>query len=113
VHCAQVSRHVVLPVELLVADGAWVGLALEVGGDVVPVEVARVSVCIVAHLATVSVPVLDAEAADRDGGGSVRRAGQEALRRRLCIQACQLRLDLLLHLVAHQVRGRARGGARL
>jgi len=107
------SSHVVLPVELLVADSAWVGLALEMGGDVVPMEVARMSVCIVAHLAAVSVPVLDAEAADRDGGGSVRRACQEALRRRLCIQACQLRLNLLLHLVAHQVRGGARGGARL
>jgi len=108
-----VSRHVVLPVELLLADGAWVGLALEVGGDIVPMEVARVSVCVVAHLAPVRIPVLDAEAADRDGGGSVRRASQEALRRRLCIQACQLRLNLLLHLVAHQVWRGAWGGARL
>ena len=107
------SRHVVFPVELLVADSAWVGLALEVGGDIVPVEVAWMSVRVVAHLAAVSVPVLDAEAPDRDGGGSVGRAGQEALRRRLCIQARQLRLDLLLHLVAHQVWGGARGGARL
>ena len=43
-HCAKVSRHVVLPVELLVADGARVGLALEVSGDIVPMEVAWVSV---------------------------------------------------------------------
>jgi len=113
VHCAKVSRHVVLPVELLVADGARVGLALEVSGDIVPVEVAWVSVGIVANLATVGVPILDAEAADGDRCRGICGAGQEALRSRLCIQAGQLRLDLLLHLVAHQVGGGARGDARL
>ena len=107
------SRHVVFPVELLMADGARVGLALQVGGHIVPVEVARMGVRVVAHLATVRVPVLDAEAADGDGRRRIRRSSQEALRRRLSIQACQLRLYLLLHLVAHQVGGGARGRAHL
>ena len=60
------SRHVVFPVELLVADGARVGLALQVSGDIVPMEVARMGVRVVAHLAAVRVPVLDAEAAYAD-----------------------------------------------
>ena len=66
---AKVSRHVVLPVELLVTHSARVGLALEVGGDVVPVEVAWVGVGIVTHLTSVCIPVLYAETADRDGRG--------------------------------------------
>ena len=112
-HRAKVSRHVVFPVELLVADGAWVGLALQVSGDIVPMEVAGMGVRVVAHLAAVRVPVLDAEAADGDGSRRISRSRQEALRCRLSIQACQLGLNLLLHLVAHQVGGGARGGAHL
>ena len=73
------SRHVVLAVELLVADAAGVGLALQVCGDVVPVEVARVGVGVVADFAAVVVALLDAEAADGDGRGVAGRPGQEAL----------------------------------
>ena len=68
---AKVSRHVVLPVELLVTHSARVGLALEVGGDVVSVEVAWVGVRVVAHLAAVRVlwwPLVGAETPDADGG---------------------------------------------
>ena len=100
---AKVSRHVVLPVELLVTHSARVGLALEVGGDIVPVEVAWVRVRVVAHLAAVRVPVLDAEASDRDWRCRVCGPCQQTLRRSLCIQACQFGFNLLLHLVAHQV----------
>ena len=67
VHGPEVRRHVVLPVELLVAHGAGVGLAVQVGGDVVTVEVGRVGVRVVAHLAAVGVAIQDAEAADADG----------------------------------------------
>jgi len=69
VHRPQVGSHVVLAVKFLVTHGARVGLALEVGGDIVPVEVGGVGVRVVAHLAPVIVPVLDAEAADTDGCG--------------------------------------------
>ena len=61
------SHHVVLPVELLVADGAPVGLPVEVSGHVVPVKVGRVSVGVVANLAPVAVPLLEAVAPDADG----------------------------------------------
>ena len=64
---SKVSRHVVLPVELLVTHSTRVGLALEVCGDVVPVEVAWVGVRVVAHLAPVRRALLDAEASDADG----------------------------------------------
>jgi len=107
----QVRGHVVLPVELLVADSARVGLALQVGGHVVAVEVAGVRVGVVAHLAPVRVSILDAEAPYGDGRGGVGGAGQEALRGRLGVQTRQLALDLLLHLVAHEIgRGAGRGG---
>lgn len=106
---SQVRRHIVLPVKLLMTDSAWIGLALQVCGDVVPVEVAGMRVCVVADLASVRVPILDAEAADGDWCGSVRRAGKDALGCGLGIEAGQLGLYLLLHLVAHQVR-RGTGG---
>lgn len=74
------------------------------GGDVVPVKVGRVGVRVVAHLAAVGVPVLDAEAADTDGRGGVRRRveAEAAL-----VEAGQLGLHLLLELVGHQVGGGA------
>ena len=103
VHCSQVSCHVVLPVELLMTHLARVGVPVQVGGDVVPVEVAWVGVRVVAHLAAVRVPVLDAEASDRDWRCRVCGPCQQTLRRSLCIQACQFGFNLLLHLVAHQV----------
>ena len=96
--------HIVLSIELLVADGAGVGLPLQMRGDIVPVEVARVGVGIVAHLAAVSVAVLDAEAANADWIGAV-----VAVDPGLGVQTGQLCLHLLLELVGHQVRGR-RGG---
>ena len=59
--------HVVLPVELLGADAAGVALPVEVRGHVMPVEVGRVGIGVVAHLAAVRVALLDAEAPDGDG----------------------------------------------
>jgi len=55
VHCTQVGRHVVLTVELFVAHFAGVGIALEMGGHVVPVKVTGVCVGVVADLASVGV----------------------------------------------------------
>ncbi len=101
-HGPQVRRHVVLPVELLRADGARVGLAVQVGGDVVAVEVGRVGVGVVAHLAAVGVALLHAEAPDADrvallgslgrrgGGGGGRGCLGRAVQRR------QFRLGLKL-----------------
>ena len=70
VHGAQVRGHVVLAVELFVADFAGVGVALEVGGDVVPVEVAGVGVGVVANFTTVGVlwwTLVCTETANADG----------------------------------------------
>jgi len=67
--CSEVSSHIILPVKLFVADSARIGFTLEVGGHVVPVEVAWVGVGIVTHLTSVCIPVLYAETADRDGRG--------------------------------------------
>jgi len=97
-HRSQVRRHVVLSVELLLAHGARVGLALEVGGDVVPVEVGGMGVGVVADLAAVGVTVLDAEAADADGRGSVPAHPADAAG---LVKVGQLRLNLLLELVGH------------
>ena len=98
------SRHIVLPVELLVADAAGIGLALQVGGHVVAVKVGGMRVRVVAHLAAVRVAVLDAEAADADGGG---RLGAGAEAEAILVEVGQLGLHLLLELVGHQV---GRGG---
>ena len=112
------GRHVVLAVELLLADGAGVGLALKVGGHVVPVEVGRVGVGVVAHLAPVRVAVLDAEAADADGRGRVGGGRQAATSATaagsggVLIKVCQLGLNLLLELVGHEV-GRRTGCVRV
>ena len=92
---------------------ARVGVPVQVGGDVVPVEVAWVGVRVIAHLAAVRVlwwPLVDAEAADADGvGGVLRRAEAAAV---VGVEVGQLRLDLLLHLEVHQVWAGA-GGAGL
>lgn len=69
--CPQVSRHIILPVKLLVADSARIGFTLQVCGHVVAMEVAGVCVSIVTHLTSVCIPVLNAETADRDGCGSL------------------------------------------
>ena len=52
---SQVGGHVVLPVELFMTNFAGVGVPLEMGGHVVPVEVAGVGVGIVANFTTVHV----------------------------------------------------------
>ena len=101
--------HVVLSVKFLMTHGARIGLTLEVGCHVVPVEVGGVGVGVVAHLAAVVVPVLDAEAAYTDGGGGLGR-GVEA--EAVLVEVGQLCLHLLLELVGHQV-GRGTGGPRL
>ena len=108
-HCAQVGRHVVLTVELFVANFAGVGIALEVGGHIVPVKVAGVCVGVVADLASVGVlwrPLICAETPDTDRGGVIRRAEASGA---IGVEICQLRLDFLLHLEVHQVGAWAGG----
>ena len=72
-NCSQVGSHVVLAVELLVTHATRVGLAVQVGGHVMPVEVGGVSIGIVANFAPVSVALLDTEAPDADGIGVISR----------------------------------------
>ena len=67
---SQVSGHVVLPVELFMTNFAGVGVPLEVGRHVVPVEVAGVGVGIVANFTTVGVlwwTLVRTETANADG----------------------------------------------
>ena len=111
-HCAQVGRHVVLAVELFVANFAGVGIALEVGGHIVPMKVAGVGVGIVADLAAIRVlwrTLIGAETPNTDRGRVVRRAEAPAA---VSVEIRQLRLNLLLHLEVHQV-GTGTGGAGL
>ena len=56
--------HVVLPVELFMTNFAGVGVPLEVGGHVVPVEVAGMGVGIVANFTTVRIAFLKTVAAN-------------------------------------------------
>ena len=59
--------HVVLPVELFMTNFAGVGVPLEVGRHVVPVEVAGVGVGVIANFTAVGVlwwPFVRAETAD-------------------------------------------------
>ena len=100
---SEVSRHVVLPVELLVADLAGVGVPVQVSGHVVPVEVAGVGVGVVADLAAVGVlwwSLVGAEAADADGVGRLGGAQSTA---GVGVEVGQFRLNLLLHLKVHQI----------
>ena len=97
------SSHVVLPVELLVADLARVGVPVQVSGHIMPVEVAGVGVGVVADLAAVGVlwwSFIGAEAADADRVGRLRRAETIA---GVGIEIGQLRLNLLLHLEVHEI----------
>ena len=112
VHGPQVSGHVVLPVELFMTDFARVGVPLEVGGDVVPVEVAGVGVGIVTDFTAIRVlwwSLVRAEAADADG---VRTLGRTQAAGVVRIEVGKFRFDFLLHLEVHQV-GRGTGGAGL
>ena len=62
--------HVVLPVELFMTNFAGVGVPLEMGRHVVPVEVAGVGVGVIANFTAVGVlwwPFVRAETADADG----------------------------------------------
>lgn len=63
--------HVVFSVEFLGAHRARVGLPVQVGGDVMSVEVRGVGVGVVAHLAPVGVSLLGAVGPDADGRGRV------------------------------------------
>ncbi len=69
------GRHVVFPVELLAAHGARIGFSVQVCSHIMPVEIGWMSVCVIAHLASVGVALLDAEAPNADGIGSAFRIG--------------------------------------
>ena len=106
------SRHVVLPVELFMTNFAGVGVPLEVGRHVVPVEVAGVGVGIVAHFTTVGVlwwSLVRTETADADGIGTLGRTKTRGV---VGVEVGKFGLDLLLHLEVHQV-GAGAGRARL
>ena len=108
-HCAQVGRHVVLAVELFVTNFAGIGIALEVGGHIVPMEIAGVGVGVVADLAAVRVlwrTLVSAETPDTNRGRIVRRAESPAA---VGVEIGQLRLNFLLHLEVHQVWTGTRG----
>lgn len=67
VYGPKVSRHVILAIKLLGTHRAWVRLSVQVSSDIVPVEIGRMGVRVVADLASVSVSLLDAKAANADG----------------------------------------------
>ena len=114
VHGSQVSGHVVLPVELFMTNFARVGVPLEVGGHVVPVEVAGVGVGVVANFTPVRVlwrPLVRAEAADADGVGALGRTQPAGV---VCVEVGKFGFNFLLHLEVHQVgRGTGRAGLGL
>ena len=106
------EAHSVLSVELFMTNFAGVGVPLEVGRHVVPVEVAGVGVGIVAHFTTVGVlwwTLVRTETADADGIGTLGRTKTRGV---VGVEVGKFGLDLLLHLEVHQV-GAGAGRARL
>ena len=100
--------HVVLPVELFMTNFAGVGIPLEVGRHVVPVEVAGVGEGIVAKFTTVGVlwwTLVRTETANADG---VRALGRTKTRRVVRVEVGKFGFDFLLHLKVHQVGAGAR-----
>ena len=100
--------HVVLPVELFMTNFAGVGVPLEVGRHVVPVEVAGVGVGVVANFTTVGVlwwTLVRTETANADG---VRALGRTKTRRVVRVEVGKFGFDFLLHLKVHQVGAGAR-----
>ncbi len=67
VYRSQMCRHVVFPVEFLVANRARIWFPVQMGSDIMPVEVGRVGVWIVADFAAVSISLLGAIRPDADG----------------------------------------------
>ena len=98
------SSHVVLAVELLMTNLAWVWVPLQMCSDIVSVKVAGVCVGIVANLAAIRVlwwSFICAETSNADwswvfwGPQAIGTVG---------IEVCQFRFNLFLHLEVHQVR---------
>ena len=114
VDSSQVGGHVVLPVELFMTNFAGVGVPLEVGRHVVPVEVAGVGVGVVANFTTVGVlwwTLVRTETANADG---IWTLGRTQTGRVVCVEVGKFGFDFLLHLKVHQVGAGARwAGLRL
>ena len=105
---SQVGGHVVLPVELFMTNFAGVGVPLQVGRHVVPVEVAGMGVGIVANFTTVGVlwwTFVRTETADADG---IWTLGRPKPGRVVCVEVGKFGFDFLLHLKVHQVGAGAR-----
>ena len=106
--------HVVLPVELFMTNFAGVGVPLQVGRHVVPVEVAGMGVGIVANFTTVGVlwwTFVRTETANADG---IWTLGRTQTGRVVCVEVGKFGFDFLLHLEVHQVgAGAGRAGLRL
>ena len=60
-------RHVVFAVEFLVANGARIRFSVQVSGNVMSMEIGRMSVRIVADLTTIRIPFLQAIRTDTNG----------------------------------------------
>ena len=106
------SCHIIFPVKFLMTNFARVGIPLKVGGYIMPVEVARMGVGIIAHFTPISVlgwSLVGAKAADADRVGALRTSDPVAI---VGIKVGQLRFNLLLHLEVHKV-GRGTWGTGL
>ena len=58
VNGSEMSRHVILTIELFGAHSAWIRFSVQMSGHIVPVEIRRVGIGIVTYFATVSVALL-------------------------------------------------------
>ena len=61
------GRHIVFAVEFLVTNGARVRFSVQVSGNVMSMEIGRMSVRIVADLTTIRIPFLQAIRTDTNG----------------------------------------------
>ena len=71
VNGSQMSRHVILPIELFRAHSAWVRFSVQMSGHIVPVEIRRVGIGIVTYFATVSVALLRAIRANANSRATI------------------------------------------
>ena len=58
VNGSEMSRHVILPIELFGANRTWIRFSVQMSGHIVPMEIRRVGIGIVTYFATISVALL-------------------------------------------------------